>query len=317
VPDSAARLLHLLSLLQARAQWTGAELAERLGVTDRTLRRDVERLRALDYPVSAVRGVAGGYRLGAGGTLPPLLLDDDEAVAVAVSLRTAANGSITGIADTAISALMKLEQVLPTRLRHRVGALHQSTAALPGWSATVEPDVLTALAAACRDRVAIRMAYTDHHGTASARLVEPHRLVHTGRRWYLVAHDVDRAAWRTFRADRVRDPRTTGVRFVHRDPPDAVEFVAAAITTGPYPYRARILFQAPARVLAERIASSVGVIEATGPDADTCILTVGSDSLDAIAMHLGVLDIGFTVLEPPELRARIQAVAERFQQALG
>ena len=315
--DSAARLLRLLSLLQARPQWTGADLAERLGVTERTLRRDVERLRGLDYPVSAVRGVSGGYRLGAGGTLPPLLLDDDEAVAVAVSLRTAANGSITGIADTAISALVKLELVLPSRLRHRVAALHQTTVALRGWSTTVDPDVLTTLAAACRDRARLRLAYTDHHGAASARLVEPHRLVHTGRRWYLVAYDVDREDWRTFRADRVADPQSTGVRFVHRDPPDAVDFVAAAITTGPYLYRARILFQAPAQVVAEHFPPSVGAIEASGPDAGTCVLTVGSESLDAIAMHLGLLDIAFTVLEPPELRARIQAVAERFQQALG
>jgi len=317
--DSAARLLRLLSLLQARAQWSGAELAERLEVTERTLRRDVDRLRGLDYPVGAVRGVAGGYRLGPGGALPPLLLDDGEAIAVAVSLRTAANGSITGIADNAVSALMKLEQVLPTRLRHRVNALAQATVALPGWSSTVDADILTAIAAACRDRVGLRFAYTDYHGAESRRLVEPHRLVHTGRRWYLVARDVDRDAWRTFRADRIGEPQATGVKFVPRDPPDAVEFVADATTTAPYQYRARILFHAPAHVVAEHIAPSTGTVDPVdpvGPDADECILTTGADSLDSIAMHLGLTDFEFTVLEPPELRARVQAVADRFQRAL-
>lgn len=312
--DSAARLLRLLSLLQARPQRTGAELAERLQVTERTLRRDVERLRGLGYPIVAARGVTGGYRLGAGGALPPLLLDDDEAVAVAVSLRTAASGGVTGIADTAISALAKLEQVLPARLRHRIASLQEATAALPGWSVTVDADVLTTIAVACRDQTRLRLSYTDHHGTPSTRLVEPHRLVHTGRRWYLVARDVDRDAWRTFRADRVRQPQATGVRFVPHDPPDAVDFVANAVTTAPYRYHAKILFHAPAHAVAERIPPTVGVIEPAGPD--TCILTAGSDSLDAIALHLGLVGIAFTVLEPPELRVRIQAVADRLQQAL-
>lgn len=318
--DSAARLLRLLSLLQSRAQWTGAELAERLGVTERTLRRDVDRLRELDYPVGGVRGVAGGYRLGAGGKLPPLLLDDDEAIAVAVSLRTAANGSITGIADTAISALIKLERVLPARLRNQVAALHEATDALPGWSGTVDTGVLTAIAGACRDHTRLRLAYTDYNGNITNRLVEPHKLVHTGRRWYLVAYDVDRDAWRTFRADRIGDPQATGVRFVHEDLPDAVEFVARAITTAPYQHRARILFHAPAHVLAEHIAPSVGVIEAgdsgSGMSPDTCVLTIGADSIDAIAMHLSVIDIAFTVLEPPALRDRIRSVADRFQRAV-
>jgi predicted DNA-binding transcriptional regulator YafY len=314
VSDSAAHLLRLLSLLQTRPRWTGAELAARLEITERTLRRDIERLRTLDYPVNAVRGVAGGYGLSPGGTLPPLLLDEDEAVAVAVSLRTAANASVTGIADTAVSALLKLQQVLPNRLRHRVTALYQATAALPGWLTTVDTDVLTLIAAACRDGVTLRLAYTDYHGARSARVVEPHRLVHTGRRWYLVARDVERGAWRSFRADRIRDPQSTGMRFVHQDPPNAVDFVAAAITATPYSHRARILFHAPATTVAEHIAPSVGVIEPAGED--KCILTTGSDSLDAIAMHLGLFDLAFTVLGPPELRTRIQAVANRLQQAL-
>lgn len=313
--DSAARLLRLLSLLQARPQRTGAELAERLKVTERTLRRDVERLRGLGYPIETIRGATGGYRLGAGGALPPLLLDDEEAVAVAVSLRTAASGSVAGIADTAISALVKLEQVLPARLRHQVASLHEATATLPGWSVTVDPDVLTTIASACRDRTRLRLSYTDRNGTPSKRLVEPHRLVHTGRRWYLVAHDVDRDAWRAFRADRIKDPRATGVRFVLHHPPDAVKFVATAVTTAPYRHHARILFHAPAHTIAEYIPPTVGVIEA-GPDTGTCTVTIGSDSLDAIAMHLGLFDVAFTVLEPPELRAHIQAVADRFQRAL-
>lgn len=316
VSDSATRLLRLLSLLQTRPRWTGAELAERLEITERTLRRDIERLRALEYPVSAVRGASGGYCLGPGGALPPLLLDEDEAVAVAVSLRTAANASVTGIEDTAISALLKLEQVLPTRLFRRVTALHEATASLPGWPNTADADVLTTVAAAYRDRVRVRLTYTDYHGTPSTRVIEPHRLVHTGRRWYVVARDVDRDAWRTLRADRIGDLQITGVRFVHQDPPNAIEFVAAAITTAPYQYRARILFHAPASVVRDRIASSVCVIEPAGEGENKCILMTGSDSLDAIAMYLGLLDLTFTVLEPPELRIRIQALAQRFQEAL-
>jgi predicted DNA-binding transcriptional regulator YafY len=202
--QTSARLLRLLSLLQARAEWSGAELAEELGVTTRTVRNDVQRLRDLGYPVQASPGVGGGYRLGAGAALPPLLLDDEEAVAVAVGLRTAAGASVTDIQETSIRALAKLEQVLPSRLRHRVHALQAATVEIPAPGPTVDAAVLTAVAAACRDDQRLRFDYRDHDGSASVRTVEPHRLVHDRGRWYLVAWDRDRADWRTFRADRIQ-----------------------------------------------------------------------------------------------------------------
>src|SRR6266511_595833 len=210
--ETSARLLRLLSLLQARRDWTGADLADRLGVSARTVRRDVERLRDLGYPVHATRGTDGGYRLGAGAAMPPLLLDDEEAVAVAVGLRTATGGAIAGIEETSVRALAKLEQVLPSRLRRRVNALQTYTVRIPPDSPvpTVEPAVLTVLAACCRDHERLRFDYRDHDGSASVRTVEPHRLVNWGRRWYLVAWDVDRRDWRTFRVDRIAPREPTG-----------------------------------------------------------------------------------------------------------
>ena len=212
--DTSARLLRLLSLLQTRPDWPGPELAGRLEITPRTLRRDIQRLRDLGYPVHATPGVAGGYRLAPGATLPPLLLTDDEAVAVAVSLRTAASQSVTGIAETALTALAKLEQVLPTRLRQRTEALHQATVTLPRTAPTVDPALLTTLATACRHHQALTIAYTTRDGAETERQIEPHRLVHTGYRWYLVARDTTRDAYRTFRADRITNPTPTGTRFV-------------------------------------------------------------------------------------------------------
>src|SRR3954447_8122137 len=204
--ETSSRLLELLSLLQARREWSGAELADRLEVGVRTVRRDMERLRRLGYPVSATRGVAGGYRLGAGAQLPPLLLDEEEAVAVAVGLRTAASGGVAGIEKPAVRALGKLEQVLPKRLRRRVNALGAATVPYPVTGPRVDPETLAAIATAARDNERLRLAYRSHDGTATRRLVEPHRLVHTGRRWYLVAYDTDRADWRTFRVDRIERP---------------------------------------------------------------------------------------------------------------
>ncbi|URN18479.1 helix-turn-helix transcriptional regulator, partial [Streptomyces sudanensis] len=205
--DPAARLLRLLSLLHTRADWPGPELAGRLGVSTRTVRSDIGRLRGLGYPVSATPGTAGGYRLGPGARLPPLQLDDEEAVAVAIGLRTAAAQTVGGIEETSLRALAKLEQVLPARLRPRVAALAASTVPLPGNGPAVDAGLLAALAAACRDRRRLRFDYRDHAGNATVRDAEPHRLVSTGRRWYLVAWDVDRDDWRTFRVDRLA-PRT-------------------------------------------------------------------------------------------------------------
>src|SRR4051794_4307595 len=211
--ETSARLLRLLSLLQARRDWTGTELATRLGVTTRTIRNDVERLRGLGYPVDARRGVAGGYRLGTGGALPPLLLDDEEAVAVAVGLRTAASGTVAGIEETSVRTLAKLEQVLPSHLRRRVNALQSFTVQAPGAGPTVEPRALAAIASACRDHEGLRFAYRSHDGASTRRRVDPHRLVHLGRRWYLVAWDVDREEWRTFRVDRIGGRLAAGARF--------------------------------------------------------------------------------------------------------
>lgn len=311
--ESAARLLQLLSLLQARPQWTAAELAARLEVTERTLRRDVGRLRALGYPVHSARGTTGGYRLGAGGALPPLLLDDGEAAAVVIALRTAAIGGVTGIADTAVSALAKLEQVLPARLRHRIASLQQATLVLPRAAATADPGTLTLLAAACRHQRRVCFAYSDRDGRRSDRSAEPHRLVHSGRYWYLVAYDTGRAAWRAFRADRITEARDTGARFTPRDPPDAAGFVADAVTTAPYPHRARILLHTSAEHAAQRFPPTTGVLEATGPG--ECVLSAGAYSLDDIAMHLALSGVEFTVLEPAGLRDHVRALADRLRRA--
>jgi predicted DNA-binding transcriptional regulator YafY len=311
--DTSARLLRLLSILQARPEWTGPELAERLEVTVRTLRRDMARLRDLGYPVRATPGVAGGYRLAAGSSLPPLLIDDDEAVAVVLSLRTATSHTVTGIAEASLRALTKLERVLPARLRQRTAALRLATVPLAGQAPTVDPDVLTVIAEACQSLHRLTFGYQGRDGAASIRTVEPHRLVHTGRRWYLVARDEDRDDWRTFRADRIDDPQPTGSRFTPRDPPDAAAFVADSIAAAPYRFRARVLVRAPAHVVAERVPPTTGLIEAV--DQDSCLLTTGADSLTLMAMHLALLGHDVTVLEPAELVEELGRLADRLGRA--
>ena len=217
--QTSARLLALLSLLQVRREWTGQELADRLEVGPRTIRRDVDKLRSLGYPIEAAPGVAGGYRLGAGGELPPLLLDDAEAVAVAVGLRSAASGSIAGIEETSIRALAKLEQVLPGRLRRRVSALGDATSAFTFDGPRIDAELLATLAGACRDCVRVRFAYVARDERSSQRQVEPAALVHSGTRWYLVAFDLDRDDWRTFRIDRIRGRVRPGERARRRAVP--------------------------------------------------------------------------------------------------
>ncbi len=312
---TSARLLTLLSLLQARRDWSGADLAERLAVTTRTVRRDVERLRDLGYPVHAAPGVAGGYRLGAGAALPPLLLDDDEAVAVAVGLRSAAAGGVAGMEETSVRALAKLDQVLPARLRRRIGAVAGYTVSLTSAAPGVDPNALAVIAAACRDHEELRFDYRDRHGNPTRRVTEPHRLVHTGRRWYLVARDLNAQDWRTFRVDRIAAPHPTGRRFVPRDAPDAAAYVAAAVSAAPYRYRAEIRLHAPASVIAEQVPPTVGVVVPL--DDDTCLLTTGSDSLDALAVHLTVLDVDFEVLAPAALIDRVGVLADRLAVAAG
>ncbi|MEE6261393.1 helix-turn-helix transcriptional regulator [Plantactinospora sonchi] len=311
--DTSARLLRLLALLSTRPEWTGPELAERLDVTVRTLRRDIARLRELGYPVRATPGVAGGYRLGSGSTLPPLLLDDDEAVAVVLGLRGATNHTVTGIAETSVRALVKIERLLPARLRRRTAALRLATVPLPGQLPTVDPDLLHVIAEACQGLHRLRFGYQGRDGTALVRTVQPHRLVHTGRRWYLVARDEDRDDWRTFRVDRISEPRAAGGRFTPCDPPDAAAFVADSITTAPYRFRARVLVHAPAEQVADRVPSSVGVVESV--DAGHCLLVTGADSVTGIAVHLALLGQDFTVLEPPELVAELAVVADRLYRA--
>ncbi|GIH28377.1 DNA-binding transcriptional regulator [Acrocarpospora phusangensis] len=316
--ETSARLLRLLSLLQARRDWSGRELAERLDVSERTVRRDVDRLRELGYPVHASRGTDGGYRLGAGTSMPPLLLDDEEAVAVAVGLRTAAGGTVTGIEETSVRALTKLEQVLPARLRYRVDALRAYTEPVPAYGQdlpTVDPEVLTTLATACRARERLRFDYRAHGGSSTVRTVEPHRVVSWGRRWYLVAWDVDRQAWRTFRADRLTPRIPTGPRFPPRDPPEggAAAYVARGVSSSAWRHHARVVVHAPAEEVARRINPAVGVVEAI--DEHTCVLDTGADSVQTLAVHLSLLDLDFDVSEPPELVERLRMLAARYARS--
>ncbi|UCM90432.1 helix-turn-helix transcriptional regulator [Streptomyces marincola] len=310
--ETSVRLLRLLSLFQARPDWTGAELAGRLSVTTRTVRNDIERLRALGYEVRSTSGTAGGYRLGSGAALPPLLLDDEEAVAVAVSLHAAATGGVTGIEETAPRALAKLHRMLPPRPRHRFEALRTATVAVTGRGPTVAPGTLTAIAAAIRDREQVRFDYRDRDGTTSARTAEPHRLVHTGHRWYLLAWDTARGDWRTFRADRVRLRTPNGPRFAPRHPPEgAAEHVLRGVASRAWAHRARVRLHAPPERLAALLPPAAGVLGEDG------VLETGGPSLPDLAGFLLSLDVPFTVLDPPELRDVLVRLADRCTAAAG
>jgi predicted DNA-binding transcriptional regulator YafY len=315
--QTSARLLRLLSLFQAQRYWSGADLSRRLDVTARTLRRDVDRLRSLGYPVHSTSGTAGGYQLGAGANLPPLLLDDDEAVAVALGLRTSASGSVAGIEEASVRALLKLEQVLPPRLRRRMAALHAFIVPLGNRGPTVDAERLAAIAGACRDHEGIRFLYHDRAGAPSARAVEPHRLVHTGYRWYLVAWDLAREDWRTFRIDRIEGKLKTSIRFKPRKPPegDFAAFASKSLASVPYPYRARVTLYAPVDAVAKRVPPSAGVLEAI--DGQSCMLHTGSHSLEGLTIHLMLLGVDFRVHEPTELVDQMRQLAERFSHATG
>ncbi len=317
---TSGRLLRLLSLLQTRRTWTGPELRERLGVSARTVRRDVERLRDLGYPVHADLGAAGGYRLEAGAAMPPLLLDDEEAVAIAVGLRGAAGGAVEGIGEASVRALAKLEQVLPDRLRRRVTALHTATTPLTGPPAgpTVDPAALTVLAAACRDHERVRFTYRTpggDDGGGPARLVEPHGLVSAGRRWYLVAYDTGRADWRTFRVDRMGAPHPTGARTPPRPLPaaDAAAFVTRSLARRAPVRRAVLTVHASAAELADRFRVTGEEIEPV--DDRTCTVRTAPDSLEWTALRIAFLDLDFEVREPPELAERLAALAVRLSRA--
>ena len=313
--NTSARLLRLLSLFQARRYWSGAELCERLDVTARTLRRDVDRLRSLGYPVDSTSGVAGGYQLAAGARLPPLQLDDDEAVAVAVMLRTAATGSVSGIEEPSLRALAKLEQVLPSRLRRRVEALHSFVLPIANTAPKVDAAVLASIASACRDSETMRFEYTSREGASTGREVEPHRLVHTGRRWYLAAWDLARGSWRTFRVDRIEGRIATGARFVQRPAPDGdfVKFVSRSIAYAPYAHQVTVLLRVPLATATEKIPPSVGLLEAI--DDGSCLLRIGSPSLDGFGAFLAWIGFDFEVREPAELVDSIRRLAERCVRA--
>ncbi|MFS8095526.1 YafY family transcriptional regulator [Lentzea alba] len=315
--ETSARLLKLLSLLQVRRDWTGPELADRLSVDVRTIRRDVDKLRSLGYPVTSLPGATGGYQLGAGAELPPLLLDDDEAVAVAVGLRTAANGTIAGIEETSVRALTKLEQILPTRLRRRVQALQAHTTPLTAAGPTVDPETLTIIAAACRDHQQLRFTYAPTQGEPAKRLVEPQGLVHTGRRWYLVAWDVSKEDWRTFRVDRITTEPTLAARFTPREPPaeSLAEFVSRQVASNVYTYQAVLTIHAPLREVAERTSPMSVSLEPI--DDNSCLMRTGAESLDRMVFYLLFIGIDFEVHEPQELSDHIGTLVTRLQKAIG
>lgn len=316
-PTSATtgRVLQLLGLLQSRRVWSGDELAERLKVTTRSVRRDVDRLRELGYPVHASTGHGGGYQLGAGAALPPLLLAPDEAVAMAVCLRVAAGGSAAGIGESALRALSKLDQVMPARMRSQVSAVHEATVTLAAATDTpVDPDVLMTLARASRDHEHVTAGYVDIRGAATQRRLEPYQLVTTGRRWYLLCFDRDRADWRSLRLDRMADVRAQGSTFLPRDAPDAASYVRRAISSAPYPYIARVRYLAPQHVVAQTFSAASVEIEADGPDA--CIVTTGADDPERMVPWLALPGCDFEVLGPPEVVAAVRVVAERIARAV-
>ncbi|WP_232660562.1 helix-turn-helix transcriptional regulator [Pseudonocardia sp. TRM90224] len=305
--STTERVLTLLGLLQQRQVWTGPELAARLGITPRTVRRDVERLRTLGYQVHASQGVGGGYQLGQGQDLPPLLLDDEEAIATAVSLLAGAGNAVTGAGDASLRALTKLDQVLPARLRHEVRALTGSVESFGRGRTPVDPDVLMTLARACRDEVEAGFAYPSR-GEVRRRHVEPYRLVASDRRWYLFAYDLDRDGWRSFRVDRMTDVAARTWRFRPRPAPDAAAYVQEGVASRVYSHQARFLVHAPAETVGAQISASAAVVRPRG--ADRCEVLSGADhGLDVVLIHILLLGHAFEVLEPPELRVRSRELA--------
>ncbi|KAB2350921.1 helix-turn-helix transcriptional regulator [Actinomadura rudentiformis] len=313
--ETSVRLLKLLSLLQARREWSGAELAERLEVTTRTVRNDMERLRILGYQVHSTTGTAGGYRLGAGAQLPPLLLDDEEAVAVAVALSTSASGTVEGLEETSVRALAKLESMLPSRLRRRLSSLQAATVSVARRGPGVDAAALTGIAAAVRDHETLRFDYLNQDGAPTVRAAEPHRLVYTGRRWYLAAWDTDRKDWRTFRVDRMRLRTPNGPRFTPREPPegDAAAYVMRGVSSRARSHQARIRLHVSLAVASERLPPEAGMLEAI--DETSCLFITGADDIHDLASFLGSLGFGFSVIEPAALADHLRVLADRFRVA--
>lgn len=311
--DTATRLLQLLALLHARPFWTCQELAERLEVTPRTVRRDIARLRSLDHPVEAVLGRQGGYRLGRGSELPPLVLDDHEALAVVIGLRLATAGVVDGIEETAVAVLTKLERLLPLRLRERLQDLQTATVMLGGGPGpATDPSHLVVLAQACRRRERVRFLYRARDATTTYRHVEPLRLVHTDGRWYLVAFDLDRGDWRTFRVDRASSPNSTGAPCQHQEEPDAAELVRRGLTVAPYEVRAVVRWHVRHEEAIRLGPARWGVLR---PDGDTTILEVGGTDASELARWLALLPGRFEVLEPDDVRTALHDHAKSLLDA--
>lgn len=318
--NTSSRTLRLLSLLQTRRYWPGSTLAERLGVSVRTLRRDVDRLRELGYPVDAHRGVDGGYQLAAGAALPPLVVDDEEAVALAVGMQAAVNGAVAGIEEPAVRALTKVVQVMPPRLRRRVDALRAVTVPATwdgaGGGSTIDHEALITVAQACRDGERVRFDYTARDAEPTRRHVEPHRLVSLGRRWYLVAYDLDRHDWRSFRLDRLADPTRTGARFRARELPggDAAAFVRDGVRGVRPQFEVELLVHAPAAAVRDQLGRWGSVHEHDGA---TCLMRMSVDTLDWPLLAMGSLGAEFEVRSPPELAERVREWSARFARAAG
>ena len=311
--QTSARLLRLLSLLQSRRHWSGPHLSERLEVDARTLRRDVDRLRELGYPVNASSGVGGGYRLGPGSSMPPVLLSDDEAVAVAFALRAAA-GSVGKMEETSIGLLAKLDQVLPARLRKRASALHAVTVSLSNAEALPSVDVLTRIASACRDHMKLKLTYKARDGKNTSRTIEPLRLAHTGSRWYLVAWDCQRDDWRTFRVDRVERLVSSGPQFMPREfPGDVATYVSKSIKQGSYRFRMRLKLAGSIALLSKKVPAWCGALEAAGDDA--CTLSAGADSIEMLAAMILMTPADFEILDSHELIPELRAVVDRLHRA--
>lgn len=312
--DPTSRVLRLLGLFQARALWTSEELAQRLGVTTRSIRRDIERLRELGYPVRASSGVGGGYQLGAGGSLPPLLLAEEEAVAIAVCLRLAAGGTVAGVSEAAVRTLAKLDQLMPARAREQVNAIHEATVTVGSASAVVDPAVLMALSRACRDRVRCTLGYVDRAGQASTRRLEPARLVAVASRWYLLAFDLDRQDWRSFRLDRVGEVLVSTLPSAVREVPDPATYVQQSVIRSPYRHVAVARVRMGAAALTERVSPLAGEVREL--DAGWCELITGGESLNYLATELVMLDTEVEVLEPAELIEHLKVVRQRLRSGV-
>jgi predicted DNA-binding transcriptional regulator YafY len=313
---TTTRALRLLSLLEARRTWSGQELMDRLEVSERTLRRDIDRLRELGYPVRATTGPAGGYQLEAGANIPPLLLDDEEAVAIAMGLLTAAGGTITGIEETSVRALSKLEKVLPPRIRRRVATLQAAVVPMVRAWVTVDAEILTTVSSACHDHERLRFEYRSYEGQKTERHVEPHQLVSLHQKWYLLAFDRDRDDWRTFRLDRLEAPRATRFEFKPREIPggNAAEYVTRSLRSRPMRYQVTVTLLAPAAEIEGRIRSGEGVVQPL--DENRCLLRTQGDSLEWLAFMLMWLNVGFEVHEPPEFIHYLTELSDRLAHSV-